>query len=200
VYRDEVADITDWVGRLSCHDLTALLALVGLTAELIAVIRILRSVGVGDSASAWIARTRGRIRARVRRLFRLPVPVDSEPLTLRWGDEMDLADEVSYVKGRPTDLPPPENLAEVGDLLNTINLNLNELDQKIIDRENHVKEQLNRQVARLHAEITSQTGELDAQVQREIEERVKGRKAEGALFSVGVLLQGLGAVVLLVVC
>jgi hypothetical protein len=200
VYRRQLADLADVVGGLSCHDLAALLALVGLAIELVAVVRILRSVGVGDSAAAWIAQTHARVRVRVGRLFGLPVPVRAHERRLRLAAEAGIAEGLRWTKRRPTDLHPPRDLAEVGERLNIVNLNLNELDQKIIDREDNIKEQLDREAARLRAEINSQTEQLDARVEHEIEERVKSRKAEGAMFSVGVLLQAVGAFILLIVC
>jgi hypothetical protein len=71
---------------VSCHDLTALLTLVGLAAELYAVFRILRSVGVGDSTAARIERRLARIRARVRTWLGLRCPWMLTPLKLRWAN------------------------------------------------------------------------------------------------------------------
>lgn len=54
---------------MSCHHLAALLALVGLAFELVAVFLILRSVGVGDPLVRWIKSVRGRLITRIRRLL-----------------------------------------------------------------------------------------------------------------------------------
>jgi hypothetical protein len=112
---------------VSCDDVAALLALVGLAAELAAVFLILGSVGVFDPAGRWLQSAGTRLRTWARRLWPWsksgePQYIDLKPVTevsralrLRWGYKRDEAED------------PPRTFDEVGERLNRIAADLNYL-------------------------------------------------------------------------
>src|SRR4051812_11601098 len=69
LYRRPLYDLIDSSTRLSCHDLIALLTLLGLTAELVAVLLILRSVGVGSRTGAWLRSLPARVSYWIRKVW-----------------------------------------------------------------------------------------------------------------------------------
>jgi hypothetical protein len=178
--------------------MAAFLSLVGLGAEIYAIYRILRSVGVGDSliadARQFLVRSERAIRRFIRKLFRRPTPVRSaevkpDPATaevnaalnLLWGGKLD------------TDSAAPTDLVEVGRRLNDLAKFTNSVVDKLADRERVIRTYLDNKAAELQAEIRRETEAVDDRVEKEIRNRLRDRKQEGAIFAVGVLFQFAGA-------
>jgi outer membrane murein-binding lipoprotein Lpp len=170
---------------LSCHDVAALLALVGLTAELIAIVLILRSVGVGDPTVRRVRSMRVRLSGWARRIWPWSKPGEPQYVDISPAEEVNVAESVRVTQGRSTEGPPPRDFEEVGVRFNEIAADLNYLDSKIDQREDQVKEELRDAVAGARSEAAAQQKRLDEEVESEIRTRLSERKAEGTAFAAG---------------
>ena len=93
---------------------------------------------------------------------------------------------------RKTDRPPPESFEEVGDRLNRITADLNSHEEAL----GWLRTNLGNKIAEAREEATCRHAEMQAAVDEEIERRLLERKQEGILIGAGILLQFVGAAVI----
>lgn len=189
--------------RMSCQDLSAALGLLGLTAELGAVVWILSGVGLGD----WIRRRPdaaraglARGRAALRRLWPWAKPPESKRVELNLAASAEASASMELTVGRATDRPAPASFEEVGERLNRIAEDLNRHEQEIKERAERLARDLRSELDQVESESTQRHEERDHRIEADTRNRFAERKREGIVFAGGVVLQLAGVVVLLFFC
>jgi hypothetical protein len=183
------------IGSLSCHQGAAVLALTGLAVEGFAVLAILWSVGLGDQVKGAARSGRARLHQQWLRFRRwVPWLSDPEPIIrhVKAGEAFSSADRAKTRHTRG-EVPAPTSFEEVGKYINVIRQDLNRLEGMHHDE----TERIDSEMAQLSEQARAQEARLDERINEQVRRTLADRKREGLTFLAGVVLQIVGAVVLL---